>query len=146
MHTRSCSNAGRFFAPNYRCSRLSLFVVLLLAATAHGAPPKSAANDNGLAIPPVENILATLQPAHPRVMAGSQTFDDLKALIRKGGLPAQIYSEVKKSADQLLSAPVSKYEKPDGRRLSRVSRRALREAIVSKGLREGLKVYESKKG
>ena len=42
-----------------------------------------------------------------------------------GGLPARIYAEVKKSADKILAAPVSKYEKPDGRRLLSVSRRVL---------------------
>lgn len=192
-----------------------LLLILSWAAAAYGASPEPAANDNGPAIPPVEEILAMLRPEHPRVMAGPETFDDLKALIRKGGLPAQIYQEVKKSADQVLSAQVSKYEKPDGKRLLNVSRRVLdrvrtlalayrlegdpryadrpwkeleaaaafqdwnpshfldtaemthafalgydwlydrwsedqrrvlREAIVSKGLREGLKVYESKKG
>jgi len=196
-----------------RCS--CLLLMLSLAAAAHGVSPEPAVNDNGLAIPSAENILATLQPAHPRVMARPETFDDLKALIRKGGLPAQIYVEIKKSADQHLSAPVSKYEKPDGRRLLSVSRRVLdrvrtlamvyrleddpryadrawreleaaaafqdwnpshfldtaemthafalgydwlydcwsedqrrvlREAVVSKGLREGLRVYESRKG
>ena len=45
--------------------------------------------------------------------------------MRGGGLPARIYAEVKKSADQTLAAPVSKYEKPDGKRLLSVSRRVL---------------------
>jgi hypothetical protein len=40
-------------------------------------------------------------------------------------LPAKIYGEVKKSADAMLGAPVSKYEKPDGKRLLGVSRRVL---------------------
>ena len=148
-------------------------------------------------------------------MAEPGTFDALKTLVGKGGLPARIYGDIKKSADRILSAPVSKYEKPDGRRLLSVSRRVLdrvrtlamvyrlerdpryanrawkeleaaagfqdwnpahfldtaemthafalgydwlydrwaedqrrvlREAIVSKGLREGLKVYESGRG
>jgi len=148
-------------------------------------------------------------------MAAPETFDMLKTLVRGGDLPARIYKDVKKSADQILAVPVSKYEKPDGRRLLSVSRRVLdrvrtlamvnrieadpryadrawkeleaaaafqdwnpahfldtaemthafalgydwlydrwtedqrrvlREAIVSKGLREGLKVYERTKG
>ena len=148
-------------------------------------------------------------------MATTKTFDDLKTLVAKGGLPAMIYVEVKQSAKTILTEPVSKYEKPDGRRLLSVSRRVLdrvrtlalvsrlegdpryaerawseleaaaqfpdwnpahfldtaeithafalgydwlydqwtepqrrvlREAIATKGLREGLKVYDSKKG
>jgi len=215
MPNRFPSIAIARFVEQSRCRCSCLLLILSLAAAAHGASPEPAANDNGLAIPPVEDILATLRPGHPRVMVEPETFDDLKALIRKGGLPAQIYVEVKKSADQLLSAPVSKYEKPDGRRLLSVSRRVLdrvrtlamvyrleddpryadrawrelqaaaafqdwnpshfldtaemthafalgydwlfdcwsedqrrvlREAIVSKGLREGFKVYKSKKG
>ena len=195
--------------------RFCLLLILSLAATGSGAPTEQTANDNRPAVPPPEKILATLRLEHPRVMVEPGTFDAMKALVRGEGLPARIFGDVKKSADQLLSAPVSKYEKPDGRRLLSVSRRVLdrvrtlalvnrlegdpryadrawkeleaaagfqdwnpahfldtaemthafalgydwlydrwtedqrqvlREAIVSKGLREGLKVYESKKG
>jgi hypothetical protein len=76
-------------------------------------------------VPPPEKILATLRPEHPRVMAVPATFDAVRAAVRGGGLPARIYAEVKKSADQTLAAPVSTYEKPDGKRLLSVSRRVL---------------------
>ncbi|MDO8540362.1 MAG: heparinase II/III family protein [Opitutaceae bacterium] len=148
-------------------------------------------------------------------MATPQTFAALKATVARGGLPARIYTDLRTSADEILAAPVSKYEKPDGKRLLSVSRRVLdrvrtlalvyqlegdarcaerawqelaaaarfpdwnpahfldtaemthafalgydwlydrwtdeqrrvlREAIVTKGLREGMKVYESGKG
>ena len=197
------------------CRRFCLLLILSLATFASGATSEQSADDNDVTVPPVENILATLRTEHPRVMTEPGTFGALKTLIGKGGLPARIYGNIKKSADQILSAPVSKYEKPDGRRLLSVSRRVLdrvrslalvsrldadpryadrawkeleaaaefpdwnpshfldtaemthafalgydwlydrwtedqrrvlREAIVSKGLREGLKVYESKKG
>ncbi|MBM3859614.1 MAG: DUF4962 domain-containing protein [Verrucomicrobia bacterium] len=164
--------------------------------------------------PARERVLATLRPDHPRVMARTETFVSLKSQVAQGGLPASIYAEVKKSADKTLRERVSKYEKPDGKRLLSVSRRVvdrvralalvyrlegdrryaerawqeleaaaqfedwnpkhfldtaemtyafaigydwlydcwtdaqrkvLREAIVTKGLREGLKVYDSKK-
>jgi hypothetical protein len=165
--------------------------------------------------PPPEKILATLRSGHPRVMATPATFDSIKAAVAAGGLPARIFGDVKKSADQILGEKASVYEKPDGRRLLGVSRRvldrvrdlalafrltgdsryaerawkeldaaarfadwnpshfldtaemthafalgydwlydrwtadqrrALREAMVTKGLREGLKVYDSGKG
>jgi hypothetical protein len=73
----------------------------------------------------MDKILATLRPEHPRVLAVSATFDAIRASVRAGGLPAKTYAEVKKSADQMLDAPVSKYEKPDGKRLLSVSRRVL---------------------
>ena len=206
----ACSAVSRFWS-----RRLCLLLILSLAATGSGAPLEQTANDNRPAVPPPEKILAALRLEHPRVMVEPGTFDAMKALVRGEGLPARIYGDVKKSADQMLAAPVSKYEKPDGRRLLSVSRRVLdrvrtlalvnrlegdpryadrawkeleaaaafqdwnpahfldtaemthafalgydwlydrwtedqrrvlREAIVSKGLREGLKVYESKKG
>ena len=195
--------------------RFYLLLILSLAATVYSAPLEQTANNNGLTVPSLENILVTLRPGHPRVMTEPGTFNTLKALVRGEGLPARIYDDVKKSADQILAAPVSKYEKPDGRRLLSVSRRVLdrvrtlalvdrleggqryadrawkeleaaaafqdwnsahfldtaemihafalgydwlydrwtedqrqvlRRAIVSKGLREGLKVYDSTKG
>ena len=76
-------------------------------------------------VPPLDKILATLRPEHPRVMAVPATLDAIRASVRGGGLPARIYAEVKQSADQTLAAPVSKYEKPDGKRLLSVSRRVL---------------------
>jgi hypothetical protein len=77
------------------------------------------------AVPPADKILATLRPEHPRVLATSQTFEAVRASVRGERLPARIYAEVKKSADQTLSVPVSKYELPDGKRLLSVSRRVL---------------------
>jgi len=205
-----CSGVSPFWS-----RRFCLMLILSLAATVYSAPLEQTANDNGPIVPPSEKILTTLRSGHPRVMTEPGTFDALKAMVRGGGLPARIYDDVKTSADQILSAPVSKYEKPDGRRLLSVSRRVLdrvrtlamvnslegdplyadrawkeleaaaafqdwnpahfldtaemthafalgydwlydrwtenqrrvlREAIVSKGLREGLKVYESTKG
>ncbi|MCX6902976.1 MAG: heparinase II/III family protein [Verrucomicrobia bacterium] len=193
-------------------TRLSnhLAIVMTIASTrlpaADGTEPD---------IPPPAKILTTLRPDHPRVMARPETWDGIQFLVAKGGLPAKLYAEVKRSADQMLAAPVSKYEKPDGRRLLSVSRqvldrvrtlalvsrldgdpryanrtwqeleaaagfpdwnpshfldtaemthafalgydwlydrwteeqrRLLRGAIVAKGLREGLKVYDSSKG
>jgi len=80
---------------------------------------------NGLSVPPPEKILATLRPRHPRVMAKPGTFDSLKGVDGRRWIAARIYRDVKRSADEILPAPVSKYEKPDGRRLLSVSRRVL---------------------
>ena len=215
MRNRPQSITARSAVLPFWSHRFSLLLILSLAAMASGVSLEQSADDNDVTVPPVESILATLRTEHPRVMAEPGTFDALNTMVGKGGLPARIYADVKKSADRILSAPVSKYEKPDGRRLLSVSRRVLdrvrslaivcrleddpryadrawkeleaaaafpdwnpahfldtaemthafalgydwlydrwtkdqrqvlREAIVSKGLREGLKVYESKKG
>ena len=87
-----------------------LLLILSLAATVYSAPLEQTANNNGLTVPSLENILVTLRPGHPRVMTEPGTFNTLKALVRGEGLPARIYDDVKKSADQILTAPVSKYE------------------------------------
>jgi hypothetical protein len=192
-------------------TKLPLALAILLTTTVF---PRAAEN-SAPEVPPAGKILATLRPDHPRVMARPETFRDIQSLVAKGGLPAKLYAQVKRSAVHILDEPVSIYEKPDGRRLLSVSRtvlervrtlalvsrmetnpayaerawkeletaakfpdwnpshfldtaemthafalgydwlydhwtddqrRVLREAIVTKGLREGLKVYDSKKG
>jgi len=196
-------------------SYFRLLLILSLASAASGIPQEQATNHDSPTAPPPERILASLRPEHPRVMADPGTFEALKALVRGRGLPARIYDDIKKSADQILGEPVCRYEKPDGRRLLSVSRRVLdrvrtlamvnrlegdlryadrawkeleaaaafpdwnpahfldtaemthafalgydwlydrwtedqrrvlRDAMVSKGLREGLRIYESKQG
>lgn len=101
-------------------------LALLTLATATLFPLAKAAPAMGApVVPPVDQVLATLRSGHPRVMAGRETFAELKALVARGGLPAEIYRDVKKSADALLTEKVSIYEKPDGKRLLNVSRRVL---------------------
>lgn len=105
----------------FHTKRFCLVLILSLTATGY----RASANDNSAAVPPLEKILATLRPVHPRVMSEPGTFNEVKILVQRGGLPARIYNKVRTSADQILAAPVSKYEKPDGRRLLSVSRRVL---------------------
>lgn len=76
-------------------------------------------------VPTADRILSTLRTNHPRVMADARTFSTVRELTSRGGMPAEIYVEVKKFANALLNEPVSRYEKPDGKRLLHVSRRVL---------------------
>lgn len=99
---------------------LALSVTRLLVAA-----DKVPAKEGALPVPPPEKILSALRAGHPRIMVEAKTFEALKASIDKGGLPARLYGAVKKSADKTLAAPVSVYEKPDGKRLLSVSRRVL---------------------
>ncbi|MCX7887317.1 MAG: DUF4962 domain-containing protein, partial [Verrucomicrobiae bacterium] len=97
----------------------------LIAASAILAAIVAAANGAEWKPPPREQILASLRPDHPRVMARPETFAGLKSLVAQGGLPAAMYAEIKKSGEKILREPVSHYEIPDGRRLLNVSRRVL---------------------
>jgi len=111
---------------NRKLTKHTSLVALALSASlfveaANQAPSK----ENALPVPPPEKILATLRTGHPRIMVDAKTFDAVKVAIGKGGLSAQLYGSVKKSADKTLAAPVSIYEIPDGKRLLRVSRRVL---------------------
>ena len=193
---------------------LALILLMTLSRGSHAADLQSAKNPLP-ALPSEEQVLATLRPGHPRILADAAAFDAVKAAVAKGGLAARLYGEVKRGADKALGEKVSIYEKPDGRRLLTVSRRVrdrvaalalvsrlegdpryaerawkeleaaaqfpdwnpahfldtaemthafalgydwlydrwteeqrrvLRTAIVEKGLKEGLKVYGSKKG
>ncbi|MCF7848899.1 MAG: heparinase II/III family protein [Kiritimatiellales bacterium] len=98
-----------------------LLLILLLAVSAAGAAEKKTDRK----VPTPDKILKTLRAGHPRIMVEPETFDGLKALIKKEKLPAKIYGTVKRKADKMLTEPVSIYEKPDGRRLLSVSRRVL---------------------
>ena len=99
--------------------KLFLFIVVLFVGANIG---KSASLDSGFTVPPPERILASLRQDHPRVMARPETFVAIKALVAQGGVPSAIYARVKKSADKILTDPLPKYEKPDGKRLLKVSR------------------------
>jgi hypothetical protein len=198
-----------------RACGLLLVCALASTPTVVAAPEAEPAVAFESSVPPLQDILSTLRPGHPRVMMVPAGFEAIKASVAGGGLPERIFGEVRKSADKTLTAPVSVYEKPDGRRLLSVSRRVqdrvrdlalvhritgedryakrawaeleaasrfpdwnpahfldtaemthafalgydwlydcwtvdqrrvLREAMVEKGLREGLKVYDSRKG
>jgi len=94
-----------------------LLPILLIAASALGS--------TDINVPPEDKILETLRSGHPRIMVRPETFDTLKSLINRKKLPAKIYRRVKKNADKMLTMPVSRYEKPDGKRLLSVSRRVL---------------------
>ena len=59
------------------------------------SPRMSAAGNTDLDVPPPGEMLATLRPDHPRVMARADTFEHIRSLVAQGGLPAKLYAEVK---------------------------------------------------
>ncbi len=115
--------AGRAAWVRGWCGCVCVSLGLTLAAAEPRPPAETGpAADTADVVQTPENILATLRPTHPRVLVTPRTWDSLRAAVRAGGLPARIYADAKRSADRILTASVSKYEKPDGKRLLGVSR------------------------
>lgn len=76
-------------------------------------------------IPVPGQILSTLKPQHPRLLATQDEFSELK---KRVGAEPQLrawFAKVKEEGERLLSAPPSKYEIPDGLRLLATSRRVM---------------------
>lgn len=70
-------------------------VVCLAVLLSTITPRMSAAGNTDPDAPPPGEILATLCPDHPRVMARTDTFEHIRSLVAQGGLPAKLYAEVK---------------------------------------------------
>ena len=66
-------------------------LAVLLSTT---SPRMSAAGKREPDVPPPGEILATLRPDHPRVMARADTFEHIRSLVAQGGLPAKLLAEV----------------------------------------------------
>lgn len=67
--------------------------------------------------------------AHPRIIAGQQTFDNLKSMLQNNDVYiTKWFSNVKAVSDSMLSLPTQGYVKPDGIRLLDASREVLRRA------------------
>lgn len=104
-----------FHASRFRLTFAALWCSLLIAATSQAAPP-----------PPADQILKTLRPQHPRLLADAATFETLKRRIEKSEQPYADWSaRIHKIADGMLAKPPSQYKIPDGIRLLRVSRQVL---------------------
>lgn len=72
---------------------------------------------------PEGDLLATLKPGHPRLMADKDTFGKLRRLIDSEPAVKRWYQAVRAEARNTLTEESSRYEIPDGLRLLSVSRR-----------------------
>ena len=91
---------------------------------AHAAP----ANEEfqpPVEIPPPGKILGTLRPAHPRLLATSESFAQLRERVRSDAQLRPWHAELRRQAERVLIEPPSRYEIPDGLRLLSVSRRVV---------------------
>jgi hypothetical protein len=57
------------------------------------------------AIPAPEHPLATLRPAHPRIIATNSDFSRLRELVRNDAFAAGLYAELKRHGDQIIDQP-----------------------------------------
>lgn len=78
-----------------------------------------------IAIPQPEEILKTLHPEHPRLIVGKDDFQRMVRLAAEEELAGKWLGQIRSRGEELLQAPVSVYEIPDGLRLLSTSRRVL---------------------
>jgi hypothetical protein len=76
-------------------------------------------------IPPASNILARLHHAHPRLLATTDDFAQLKRRIASDAQLQSWHASLQSQAQEILSASPSRYEIPDGLRLLATSRRVM---------------------
>ncbi len=72
-----------------------------------------------------QNVLASLHPHHPRVMVRAEHFEQLRRLRDEDAEFARLLGRLRQRAEELLEAPVSTHDIPDGKRLLEVSRRVV---------------------
>jgi hypothetical protein len=97
------------------------WLITLLVTTAASRSAESAK----ISIPPAAEIISRLQPSHPRLLASQAEFAKLKRRIDSDPQLQSWYTVLRKQADEILSAPASRYEIPDGLRLLATSRRVV---------------------
>jgi len=76
-------------------------------------------------IPSATNILARLHQGHPRLLATTDDFAQLKKRIASDSQLQSWHTNLQSQANEIMSAPPSRYEIPDGLRLLATSRRVV---------------------
>src|SRR6266446_10288777 len=100
----------------FKIFSLLVFLVVGASATETNRP---------IPIPSGPKILSRLAASHPRLLASQETFLQLKRQIASDPLLRSWRSVLHRQAEELLTAPCSSYEIPDGLRLLATSRRVL---------------------
>src|ERR1035437_8540127 len=76
-------------------------------------------------IPTATNILSRLNRAHPRLLATTEDFAQLKQRIASDSKLQSWHASLRSQAQEILTASPSRYEIPDGLRLLATSRRVV---------------------
>jgi hypothetical protein len=99
--------------------------LLGVLAAGSGLAATPAAETSRVPIPPAAEILRTLRPEHPRLLATRADFDRLKAQVKSDDTSQRWHADLQKQAGRILTQAPSRYEIPDGLRLLATSRRVL---------------------
>jgi hypothetical protein len=83
------------------------------------------ASETRLPIPPADQLLATLRPGHPRLLATAEDFTALRQRVQTDAQLKQRHAALRAEGAAILKESPSKYEIPDGKRLLATSRRVL---------------------
>jgi hypothetical protein len=101
-----------------------LISLLLFGASALPLAAAEAAKP-AVPIPTATNILSRLNRAHPRLLATTEDFAQLKAQVASDSQLQSWRTSLRSQAQEILSASPSRYEIPDGLRLLATSRRVV---------------------
>jgi len=96
-----------------------LFGASTLPVAVAGAPKPE------VPIPSATNIVARVHQSHPRLLATTEDFAQLKQRIASDSQLQSWHTKLQAQAQDMLSAPPSRYEIPDGLRLLATSRRVV---------------------
>jgi len=97
---------------------------LLLLAPARTAPGAEA-DKPSLPVPPAAELLGRVRQGHPRLLAAPEEFAQLQQRIAADPQLDSWQTKLREQAGQILAAPPSRYEIPDGLRLLETSRRVV---------------------
>jgi hypothetical protein len=81
-------------------------------------------------IPPAAELLAQLHKGHPRLLASSNDFTQLTQRIAADPALQSWRTRLRQRAQEIIAAPPSRYEIPDGLRLLETSRRVVNRVYV----------------
>jgi hypothetical protein len=115
-----CQN-HRFFQMShcYRTINAKTILIFLLVLS----EVQMAVAQETVQIPAKGEVLSTLKEQHPRLISREKV-EEIKQVIQEDEIAKKIWKSNMEFADALLDKPPVIYEKPDGRRLLRVSREA----------------------
>ncbi len=84
-----------------------------------------AADENGVNVPPTDQVLKSLKKDHPRLMASQADFDRLAKQFKEDKHFIAVADKLIKAANKIIDEPASEYVIPDGKRLLATSRRVM---------------------
>jgi hypothetical protein len=113
-------------SPLFRPFRCTLFVISIAALAASVCLAAPDADDGpSLRLDPPERLIGRLKPGHPRLLVDQARFDQLRQQIKTDATLREWNAEVRRQADEILTAPLPRHVLPDGKRLLSTSRRVL---------------------